>query len=305
MNVQSCIDEFLLTQKIRGNSEKTVVFYSRCLGFFAKYNDNGAKEINSITVSDCKSYYLDLSTRDISSVTRQTYIRALRSFLSWCFSEEYISVNIPERFRLPKAKRKTIDVLTDSEIKRLLACFDNHSYYGVRNACIVSLMLDSGLRLNEVATLKCCNIHLAEGYIIVDGKGNKQRIVPLGLNGRKALIRYSRYVHIGYEKTTLFVNNDLTTPITSTTIKQIFRQLKIESDIPRLHPHLLRHTFATRFLQNGGDIYSLQMILGHTSLEMVKKYVHLTGAVFTVNFSSFSPIDNLLKKEKTQQLQRM
>lgn len=305
MTVQNCIDEFLITQQIRGNSEKTVAFYSRCLRFFANYDDNGEKEINSITVADCKSYYLNLSKRDISSVTLQTYIRALRVFLSWCFSEEYIPLNIPEKFRLPKAKRKTIDILTDTEIKTLLSCFDKNSFFGVRNACIISLMLDSGLRLNEVATLERCNIHLAEGYCIVDGKGNKQRIVPLGLNSRKALIRYSRYIHIGYEQTPLFVKDDLITPISDTTIKQIFRQLKVKSGIPRLHPHLLRHTFATRFLQNGGDIYSLQMILGHTSLEMVKKYVHLTGAVFTVNFSAFSPIDNILKNEKTQQLQRM
>ena len=302
MTVQNCINDFLITQQIRGNSDKTVLFYSRCLGFFAKFNDYGSKEISRISVSDCQQYYLYQSKRNISSVTLQSYIRALRAFLNWCFSEEYTSINISEKFRLPKAKRNSIDVLTDTEIKRLLNCFDKKSFYGVRNNCIISLMLDSGLRLNEVVTLKCCNIHIAEGYIIVDGKGNKQRFVPLGLNSKKSLMKYSAFIPFALNQTHLFVKDDLTTPITSYTVNQLFRRLKKRSNIPRLHPHLLRHTFATRFLLNGGDIYSLQMILGHSSLEMVKKYVHLTGTVFTVNFSAFSPIDNLLKKWKKPEI---
>lgn len=93
----------------------------------------------------------------------------------------------------------------------------------------------------------------------------------------------------------LFVKDDLT-PIKQNTVKQMFRKLKVSADIPRLHPHLLRHTFATRYLEAGGDIYSLQSILGHTSLEMVKKYVHLIPSKTVVNFDVFSPLDNALKK---------
>lgn len=178
---------------------------------------------------------------------------------------------------------------------RLFDCFKGKRFVDFRNYCIVALMLDSGLRLNEVVTLESGNIHIAEGYVIVNGKGNKQRIVPLGLNSKKALLRYVSLIPNHCDKTPLFVKDTLTT-LKQSTVKDLFRKLKIKADIPRLKPHLLRHTFATRYLENGGDIYTLQMILGHTTLEMVKKYIHLTTTKMTINFAEYSPLDNVLKK---------
>lgn len=203
--------------------------------------------------------------------------------------------NIPERFKLPKAQRKTIDVLTDDELKRLFSCFDLRTFTGCRNYCICALMLDSGLRLNEVVTLEPVRIHIPEGYLIVNGKGNKQRLVPIGLQSKKALLRYLSRLPPLPEQTTLFVTNDLT-PLKLNAVKELFRKLKRRANIPRLKPHLLRHTFATRFLENGGDIYKLQEILGHTSLEMVKRYVHLIPSKLAVNFHSYSPLDNLMQR---------
>lgn len=186
MTLRFAIDDFLIEQRIRGNTSKTVQYYSLSLGLFARFVGFGIS-LQEITLNSLRSYYLHLSGRGISSTTIQTYIRALRSFLTWCYEQEYISVNLPEKFRLPKAQRKTIDVLTDSEILQLLSCFNLRYLIHLRNYCMCSLMLDSGLRLHEVVTLTIGHLYLPEGYIIVDGKGNKQRIVPLGLSTRKAL----------------------------------------------------------------------------------------------------------------------
>lgn len=295
MTLQNAIDEFLIEQQIRCNSPKTVLYYSNTLSYFAEHNGLKDRSVASVSLSDCKSYLLSLKSRNITTVTVQTYIRGLRAFLSWCYSEGYIETNIPEKFRLPKAKRKTIDVLTDEEIKRLFDCFKGRDFHTIRNYCIVALMLDSGLRLNEVLNLEKSKLHIVEGYIIVNGKGNKERFVPLGLLSKKALLRYISAVPFLDEQTPLFVKDDLT-PLKLTTLKQLFRKLKKTSRIPRLRAHLLRHSFATRYLENGGDIYSLQLILGHTSLEMVKKYVHLTNAKTAVNYTQYSPLDNVLKK---------
>lgn len=210
-----------------------------------------------------------------------------------------MTVCLPEKFKLPKAKRNAIDVLTDAEVRRLLASFSGNGFIARRNACMCALMLDSGLRMNEVTSLLTGRVHIAEGYVIVDGKGNKQRIVPIGLHTKKALMRYlavrPEYTVRAPEETPLFVK-DAFTPISRTTVKQLFRKLKTRTDIPRLKAHLLRHTFATRYLEHGGDIYSLQQILGHTSLEMVKRYVHTIPRKTIVNFSNFSPLDNLPKQ---------
>jgi len=107
MTLQNSIDEYLIEQQIRGNSEKTVIYYRRCLGFFSAYFQGGVKNIDSVTLNDCKGYYMSLRQRDITSTTIQTYIRALRAFLTWCYSEGYIQADISAKFRLPKAQRKT------------------------------------------------------------------------------------------------------------------------------------------------------------------------------------------------------
>lgn len=293
MTLRFAIDDFLIEQRIRGNTSKTVQYYSLSLGLFARFVGSGIS-LQEITLNSLRSYYLHLSGRGISSTTIQTYIRALRSFLTWCYEQEYISVNLPEKFRLPKAQRKTIDVLTDSEVRQLLSCFNLRYFIHLRNYCMCSLMLDSGLRLHEIVVLTTDNLHIPEGYIIVDGKGNKQRIVPLGLSTRKALFRYLSRRPGCASTDRVFLMSNLE-PVTDSTLRQMFRKLKKRSGIPRLRAHLLRHTFATRYLENGGDMYALQQILGHTSLEMVKKYVHSTTRKIVPKFPEFSPLDNLMK----------
>lgn len=295
MTIRECIDDFLIEQQVRGNSPKTQKHYFRCLGLFERFQSPKNPDISAVSVSDCKAYYIHLSNRNVSSVTVQTYIRALRAFLSWCYLEGYISENIPKKFRLPKAQKKKIDILTDSEVEQLFRCLSGRDFISVRNYCIVALMIDSGLRLNEVVTIRRDKIHIAEGYAIVNGKGNKERFVPLGLNSKRALLRYCAIVPNKEKETPLFVKDTLI-PIKESTVKQLFRKLRSRSGIPHLHPHLLRHTFATRYIERGGDIYSLQSILGHTSLEMVKKYVHLIPSKTVVNFAVLSPLDNALKK---------
>lgn len=292
MTLQSAINEYLIEQRIRGNSEKTVCYYDVSLRIFVRYTD--FVNLHDITLNSLRGYYLSLTERNLSTITVQTYVRALRSFLSWCYQQEYISVNLAEKFKLPKAQRKTVDVLTDTEISCLLSCFNPRYFLQLRNLCICSLMLDSGLRLNEVVTLSLQHVHVAEGYIIVDGKGNKQRIVPIGLSTRKYLLRYISRRPSCCNTDRVFILSNLE-PITETTLRQLFRKLKSRSDIGRLRAHLLRHTFATRYLENGGDMYSLQQILGHTSLEMVKRYVHSTTRKIVPNFSKYSPLDNLHK----------
>ena len=215
------------------------------------------------------------------------------------YNEEYIEINICERFKLPKATRKVIDILSDEEIERLLAALSGSEWLTVRNRLIVSLMLDSGLRLNEVVTLQASSVHLKDRYLIVTGKGDKQRTVPFGEFTAKTLEEYYRVIQKAGIHGNLLIKVSQTLcgfePITEATIKNMFRKLKARANIPRLYPHLLRHTFATRYLENGGNIYTLQAILGHTSLEMVKKYLHLASSRIRADFPRFSPLDNIKK----------
>lgn len=294
MKISQAVEAFKIEQQIRGNSNVTLTNYERVLSYFMSYIGKDTN-IAEIGLNELRSYYMSLRARELSTVSIQTYIRGLRAFLSWCFQEEYITENLTDKFKLPKAKRRVIDVLTDEEITRLFKYFDTSDFIGLRNMCIVLLMLDSGLRLSEVVSLKVSSVHIAEGYIIVTGKGNKERYVPIGLQCKRYLMRYSVYRDSATGEAPLFVKGTMTA-IKINTVKGMFRKLKKCTGIERLRPHLLRHTFATRYLENGGDIYSLQMILGHTSLEMVKKYLHLIPSKTVMNFSVYSPVDNITRK---------
>ena len=152
MTIQEALTDFLIEQQIRGNTPKTIQYYSLSVGLYARFAGSDTP-LQEITLNSLRAYYLHLAERNISSTTIQTYIRALRSFLTWCYQQEYILVNLSEKFRLPKAQRKAIDVLTDSEVRRLLFCFNLRYLVHLRNYCMCSLMLDSGLRLHEVVTL--------------------------------------------------------------------------------------------------------------------------------------------------------
>ena len=274
MTIQEALTDFLIEQQIRGNTPKTIQYYSLSVGLYARFAGSDTP-LQEITLNSLRAYYLHLAERNISSTTIQTYIRALRSFLTWCYQQEYILVNLSEKFRLPKAQRKAIDVLTDSEVRRLLFCFNLRYLVHLRNYCMCSLMLDSGLRLHEVVTLTMEHTHLPEGYIIVDGKGNKQRVVPLGMNTRKFLFRYLSRRPGCASTDRVFLMSNLQ-PVTDATLRQMFRKLKKRSGIPRLRAHLLRHTFATIASCQGASLFDIGKALGHSTPSTTGRiYTHL------------------------------
>ena len=296
MTLTTLITEYLLTHQIGNSSPATLRYYRENLTRFADFLCN--PDIATVTLAAVRSYIIHLQSRSITSTSLQTYIRAVRAFLTWCYREGYIAEDIPARLKLPKATRKAIDILSDTEVARLLNSIDTRTFIGLRDMVVVLLMLDSGMRLAEVLRQTTDTIHLESGYLIAIGKGNKERFVPLGLHTRKYLIKYLARLPTSMSsataKTTLVVKDNLTAAKPST-IRQLFRRLKLRASIPRLRPHLLRHTFATAYLRHGGDVYTLQAILGHTTLEMTKRYEHLTALQKLDRFPKYSPIDNLLK----------
>jgi integrase/recombinase XerC len=160
---------------------------------------------------------------------------------------------------------------------------------------IIVVMLDTGLRLSEITNLKLDDSHIDEGYLKVMGKGAKERIVPIGRLAEKLLQRYVFHFRPGpirLDNNNLFLTLD-GYPISNEAVRLILKRIGRKSGIKRFHPHLCRHTFATNYLINGGDVFSLQQILGHTSLEMVRRYVTLASAQVRVQHRKFSPMDRM------------
>lgn len=305
ITLDKAIEGFMIDQKLRGNTDNTICTYKRILGYFTAYL-GGETMVGDISLMDIKKYQLFLidKNRDfniktnlkvkLSKTTIQSYIRHIRVFMNWIHDEGYIEDKIGSRIKLPKAPKKTVEILSNEEIELLYKSINERTEFGLRNKCIISLMLDSGLRRNEAITLDIQNIHFTQNVIKVFGKGEKERIVPMGLYTKKLLYKYLNGYRPMPEYLTdkVFISQDKS-PVSVDVVKMLFYRLKRKTGIKRLSPHLLRHTFATLYLINGGDAFSLQQILGHTSLEMTRRYSHIASSYTVKNFKKLSTLDRL------------
>lgn len=296
MKLDKAIEMFLVEQEVKGNTEKTIDNYKTYLGYFQKYigSNKDVKALDSVKLNE---YSLSLKNGKRKQNTIQTYVRHTRAFIGWLEKEGYIDEGIHVKFKLPKAEKRVIEILSDEEIQIILKQYNEKCSLGIRNILIIALMLDCGLRKNEVVYLDCDNIHISQGVIKVKGKGQKERIVPIGVSTKRYLVKYLNGGRILPDlETDRLLIDKYRKPITDDAIKMLFQRLRKKTGIKRLKPHLLRHTFATRYLINGGDIFSLQQILGHKSLEMVRRYMHLASSYTVGSFKIYSPLDNYFRK---------
>lgn len=306
MRLSQALNLFKVDQELKGNTTKTIFNYDRNLTYFIEFV--GDKKVTDISLLDIKEYQLYLGKRSkifviasnrketLSKTTIQTYIRHLRVFINWLYDEEYIKENIGIRMKIPKAPKKIVSILSDDEIKKVYGAINENTAFGVRNKAMISLMLDCGLRRNEVLSLELDNVHFSQSVLKVYGKGSKSRIVPMGLYTKKILYKYI-YAYRMMPETSIkrvFVSQNRNV-VTEDVIKMLFYRLKKKTGISRLTPHLLRHTFATRYVIDGGDLFSLQIILGHTTSDMTKKYLHLASS-YTVRV--LSTLDRLRQDVK-------
>jgi site-specific recombinase XerD len=223
------------------------------------------------------------------------HVRTIRAFCNWLVTEGLIEASPARDLKPPKVCRKVISTLSDDEIRAILDILAPADSSNARNKTIFMLLLDTGLRMGELINLKMDDVHMNDGLLKVMGKGKKERIVPMGSNAQRALQRYlfrnrPKPAHSGIENVFLSVHG---VPLTDNSVKLVFSRLAKRSGVGRLHAHLCRHTFATRFLINGGDVFTLQQILGHSTLEMVRHYVNLASNHVAIQHQRFSPLDRL------------
>lgn len=263
---------FLREQIIRRNSTATIEYYKIALGKF--FDFAGDIDLDEINIELYKAYTLYLLNTNLKSTSVHTYLRAVKAFYNFLINEEFIP-DCSRKLKLIKQDRKVIVPLSDDEIKRLLNSFGD-TVLEKRNKCIVMLMLDSGLRLGEVIRLTVGDVF--DNFLVINGKGGKQRVVPLGQISRTLLGEYISHFRLGASSSArLFVSKYEEKPLTANAVHCFFEDLKAKTGINRLYPHLLRHTFATLYILDGGDLETLRCILGHSSISITQIYLHLSS----------------------------
>jgi site-specific recombinase XerD len=311
LELDKLILHFAQSNKAEGKSPKTIAWYTEMLNDFVRFlkKNNGKTILADYDVETVREFIVHEQGREISPYTVQGKVRALKAFASWLFSEGYTSDNLFCTLKLPKVPVNLIEPLTTIEIDHLVSYQNPLTALGCRNIAILVTLLDCGLRVSELCGLRFEDAHIEEGYLKVFGKGSKERIVPIGALAQKMLWRY--VIHFRPEPVLetddyLFLTLD-DKPLKPNAVKLLLKRWGKKAGVPRLHAHLCRHTFATNFLiYNCGDVFRLQQILGHTTLEMVRKYVHYVSAQALMNGRTASPVDQMgIKKLRAYKIDRM
>jgi site-specific recombinase XerD len=298
-SLRSLIHGFVLTKQTEGKSQRTVEYYRENLRRFIWYADtkNWSDDIRSLTEWHCREFLAyvgnqsgrwglegngsETSRLKASHSTIHHYFVVLSTFFNWVVHEGFVADNPIANIRVAKPKSKVIIPFNVDEIHRMLEVCDfdyNHNakFLGSRNRAIILVLLDTGLRLTEATMIKLYDIDNDNGHIKVIGKGNKERIVRMGKTTRKAIWRYLIHRHNASSQVLWLTEEGK--PMTTSGIQSLVKRLKQRAGVfGDGTVHRFRHTFALNFLRADRNVFNLQYLLGHSDLDMVRRYTITLG----------------------------
>ena len=292
--MQTLVEDFLqYLRHERGQAEHTQRTYAGLLNKFTVWaGRNGLADWKQVELKHLMTFLQHErernlvnepkeSTRRLSSESVYLEIAALRAFYRFAEDEKLLPFNVAENLSLPRRWQRLPKALTNAEIDKLLAPENPATPYTLCDQAILELAYASGLRLAELRNLRLEQLHLDAGFLNVIGKGNKERVVPVG---RQAVAALNRYLEAGRPRLVTPrspANVFLTrrgTPFASVTlwlrVKQRVRRAGVERNVT---PHMLRHSFATHLLEHGADLRVIQELLGHANISTTQVYTHVTG----------------------------
>ena len=279
VSIEKIIEQFEAYIRFeRGLSGNTVVGYGDDVAKVLSFADDKKLDLNSVKLEDLHEFLAGLHDVGISPRSQARIVSGIRAFFHFLKIEGYIDENPAVLLDLPKVGRRLPDVLTVEEVDALEAECNEATFDGFRNRVIVEVAYSCGLRVSELVDLKISNVYLDEEYIIVEGKGSKQRMVPMSaiavsLIKSYIVLRGDRVVKKGNEDV-LFINrrgSKMSRVMIFYIIKDLCQKCGINKNIS---PHTLRHSFATHLLEGGANLRAIQQMLGHESITTTEIYVH-------------------------------
>lgn len=296
MNWNSLIKNFQFYLKIeRGLSKNTIDNYTFDIERLCSYLNDNQIAISPININEeTLQQFIYSVSKEVNARSQSRIISGLKSFFSYLIFEDYRMDNPMELIEAPRIGRKLPEALSVEDIDSLIAAVDLSKEEGERNKAILETLYSCGLRVSELITLKNSDLFFDEGFIKITGKGNKQRFVPIAKSTEKfiSIYRINSRSHLKIQKgfeDTLFLNRrgrQLTRAMIFTIIRDLATKINLNKTIS---PHTLRHSFATHLLENGADLRSIQMMLGHESITTTEIYVHLDRKHLTQIVNAYHP----------------
>lgn len=290
MLLSTAIETFMLERSAARYSPHTLSAYKVTFAKLAKFlgEDVEFREISRLRLVE----FLD-KQKTISAKTLRNYHADLSALWQWAVQKGICDANIVRSIRPPIAEKKDVIPFDRVEILALLsqAAQSSNQVVALRNKAILYVLLDTGVRASELCGLKLQHINRATMHITVFGKGRKERHIPIS---NLTLMAINDYLVKRTGKTDwLFATAD-NRPIDRNRLGNILENIGKRAGVSRVYPHRFRHTFAIQFLRNGGNIYSLQRILGHTTLDMVKRYLAISQIDLDRDHALASPVTHWL-----------
>jgi site-specific recombinase XerD len=318
MTLTRAIDDYLQDHEGGNHSKKTLEWHHTALTLLQMFleEERGITLVGAVDASDISAWFAHLRKapgkhgRPRSERTIQTYARSVRAFFHWLVRREVIEHNPFDRVVFPKVGKPLIQTIEPEEFEQLLLACAPPGESGpmadraaVRNRAILWLLYDTGIRVSELCGLRVGDFDRRHGVITVRGKGSKERRVALGANCLRNLLYYLDRHRPGEEELAewgsagedhLFLA-ETRTPLTKNGVEMLFARIRKRAGITgkRVSPHILRHTFAVRYLVLGNDPFSLQELLGHEDMTTVKNYMHMNDTTIQQQKRKYSPGDHL------------
>jgi site-specific recombinase XerD len=283
---ESYID-FILSRKSALLSPSTIEFYKYTAGKFVDFLiGNDILEPTQVTSINVRAYLSEVTSRGVSDSTVHAHARGTRAFLSFLREEGYIST--PIKVKLPRVAKKRIRVLSPEEVNQILEVCKTP-----RDKALIFFMIDTGLRRSEACSLNWIDIDIPSGVVNVSRTKNKKtRSAFIGIKSRRALLRYRRTISHGDNDPLFQTYSGIR--LKPSGFRQAVRRISEKSGIP-FSSHDMRRTFATLSLKAGMNVLHLQSLLGHSSLEMTRRYVQLVKEDLVAAHKQYGPIDTFLK----------
>ena len=295
-NWQNFIKSYQSYLKIeRGLTKNTIENYTFDIDRLCSFLDENNIDVSPIKIDETilQQFIYEIA-KVVNARSQARIISGLKSFFSYLIFEDYRQDNPLELIETPRTGRKLPDTLAVEEIDNLINAVDLLTNEGERNRAMLETLYGCGLRVSELIDLKISDLFFDEGFIKITGKGNKQRLVPIGELTKKFITIYKTYNRVliktqkGHEDT-LFLNRR-GRGLTRAMIFTIIKDLAVKIDLNKsISPHTFRHSFATHLLENGADLRSIQLMLGHESITTTEIYVHLDRSHLSKVMNEFHP----------------
>lgn len=301
---EECVEGFVRSLIANRRSSHTVDYYRKCLKVLAQVlrEQNYPTRLRRLTESILIDGYINYSTevKGLRETSIKTNLRAFRAFFNWAAKNGIIEESPMKNIQIGQAKSPAVETFTSEQIIELLAQPNLETFVGLRDYTILVTLLETGIRLRELVDIEIGDVRFNDSQILVHGKNGHDRLVPFQSRMAKVLRKYVS-IRGKSESEALFITHDdgkMSRKAVQDRIAKYGRMANITN--VRCSPHTFRHTFAKMSIRNGADVFALQKILGHQTLDMVRTYVNLFSTEVAEAHRKFSPMENLYRRNSVR-----